>query len=420
MVESRSILFLNFLVYALLFIFFLKKDKWEICIKNIPFLWLALVALSSYLFYIQPGFKFTHHYSLMTVPPFIYLFFCMVCLFIPYRFLNTQPINVASVKSLPRKKINLLIFFSLPILLLLFVAYTYEAANTNLIDMQSIRDEVYSENAQNPLLKGWIGGTIARLFNQTSVLLYCIAFHVLVFFKEKKYYHRIFIILPYLIGLEYAYSTATRSYILFILMLLLFQFLLYKDFMETKLKKRLMYAFVVFGSLLFALLIAMSISRFADNDIMLFMYKYAGESMVNFNGLLFDHVQGTTNGMAYFWYIPSKLGVPVPFAGLATKWAFIEGTTGVSGMFFYTIVGAFIFEFGKIITPIIIIFLSIFMKKLFSKSNSTKALIVVSWCTYNIFASVFLLPIQGDSGTLSILWLIAFYVWIGKSTALKN
>ena len=110
---------------------------------------------------------------------------------------------------------------------------------------------------------------------------------------------------------------------------------------------------VFFVSVAFRL-VAMSTARFTDNAS-LFYYKYAGEAMVNFNGLLFNHIRGSTDGMAYFWYIPQTLGImDVPFKDLLMKWSYMESKTGVSGQFFYTIVGALIFEFGKILTCFIV------------------------------------------------------------------
>lgn len=57
-------------------------------------------------------------------------------------------------------------------------------------------------------------------------------------------------------------------------------------------------------------MIVISLGRFGKFDFSFFIYKYFGEAMNNFNGLLFYDIKGYTNGNAYLLsYINSLLGI---------------------------------------------------------------------------------------------------------------
>ena len=98
----------------------------------------------------------------------------------------------------------------------------------------------------------------------------------------------------------------------------------------------------------------------------------------------------------------------------------MENKTGVTGMIFYTIVGAFLIEFGKKWTLVIIALLSGLMYRLFSKKVSALMLIVLCWCTYNLIASVFLFLIQGDGGVFSVLGIFLFYRWMKEKSKIDS
>lgn len=417
--KSETILFVNFLAYLLAFLFFLRKDHFKLGVKNIGHLWLALAALSSYMFYIQPGFEYTMHYSIMTITPFVYLFPCLMILYYPIRKIDTASIG-PNIQKLPPKKLSSFMLISLPFLAFIFFAYASQAMSISIADMGDVREKLYDQNISNPYLTSWVAQTINRIVLYNIVLLYCLAFYCLVFITKKTWIEWCFILLPYGIGFAQAFATATRATILFQIMIIAFQYLLYQKCISSRGKKAFKVFFIILASLVGLLMVAMTVSRFGDSAG-LFFYKYAGEAMINFNGIMFNHLKGTTDGMAYFWYLPQFLGLAdSSFNSLASKWAFVENKTGVTGMIFYTIVGAFLIEFGKKWTLMIIALLSGLMYRLFSKKVSALMLIVLCWCTYNLIASVFLLPIQGDGGVFSVLGIFLFYRWMKEKSKIDS
>lgn len=404
---SEFYLICNFVAYLLVAFYFFYKDHFRFDVKNAGFFWLAFSALSSYLFYIQPGFSRTIHYSVMTVEPFLYLFPCLIILYLPLRRIDTATVS-RDIKLLSRRKIDLLAKVSFLWLLFLLIAYTYQTMNTSLVDMGDIRQDLYNGYLKNPFFSSWLGSSAGRLFNQTRVLLYCISFYCLICYERKNFFTWFFIVVPYIIGFEHAYCTATRSAIFFIIMIVILQFFLYRNLIDEKYQRVFKITLIGVASVAACLLVLMSTARFTDNSG-LFYYKYAGESMINFNGLLFNRIHGTTDGMAYFWYIPQKLGFyDMPFDDLLAKWSYMESKTGVSGQFFYTIAGALIFEFGKVTTYFIIFGLAVFEWYIFSKKINATMLILTSWILYQLVNMVFYLPLQGDAGVLSCLWLFLF------------
>lgn len=420
--DSEKILMLNTAAYSIIFLYYLKKDKYKIGAKNILFLWLAISAFSSYMFYIQPGFEYTIHYSQMTVLPFVYLLPCLVALYYPVRKIKLETIS-KDMLMLPFGRIRTLMLVCLPFLLFIFFAYFTQAMSTSLSSISDVRMALYGGETKNVWLSSKLAQIIDRLFTNNIQLFYCLSFYCLVFLKKKDFITWLFILLPYGIGLSKSFATATRATIFFMILIMVFQYMVYHPFMHEKMRQTFKKTGIVIGTLLALLLFFMTISRFGDKAG-LYFYKYAGEAMINFNGILFNHIHGTTDGMAYFWYIPQLLGFgDASFADLSDKWDFIDSKTGVTGMIFYTAVGAFIIEFGKFKTLLLVGGLSWLMCRIFSQRLSARILIVLCWCAYQLISSVYLLPIQGDGGIISLFGVILFYYVFSpkfKQRTIKN
>lgn len=409
--NSEQILIYNTILYLLSFLYFFIKEKYTITCKNFLFACLSIFALSSYLFYIQPGFIYTVHYSEMTIFPFIYLYAGFMLLLTPYRKLNNK---AKEIILLNEQQLDKFINIVLPFILFILICFILLILQKGLVtDINESRNELYEEGVDYGILQSnWIFSTILRLYNISYVSLLCLSFYCLIFTK-KNFKIWCFIISPYVISFASAIYTSTRAQLFFIILFIIFQRLLYTSYISKKQKRVFNYITFFLGSLIGTFLIAVSLSRFKD-AASLYMYKYAGESMINFNGLLFNNIEGTTNGLAYFAYIPNKLGfIPqLPYNTLNEKWDFIENTTGVSGQFFYTIIGAFIFEIGKTGTFILLIIANLFLRKKFNRAQSGKKLILVSFITYQIIAGFFLFNAQGDQGNLSIILFIILYLWL--------
>lgn len=409
--KSETILIYNSLAYILMALFFLRKDHFKVTVQNIPFLWLAIGAFSSYMFYIQPGFEYTVHYSIMQIHPFVYLFFCLFILFVSFRFVQADKLSV----QIPYRRFMKVINFTLPFLVLLVLIHAYDVLHTNLANMADVREDLYSGGLQkNPFLNFYVINAIDRILTHGITVFICLSFFALVFIpKTPKVV--CFIISPYVLACEIAFSTATRATFFFIIAIFVFQYFLYRPYMSKKMNNVVRSIFILGGGSFGLLIFAMTIARFSDSAS-LFFYKYAGEAMINFNGLLFDHVKGTTDGVAYFWYIPNLLGIDGFKMGnnLEWKWDLIQLKTGVPGLYFYTIVGGFIFEFGKIATPFIIVVLSILLIIYFRKKGNLSKLIVISWIAYLMFESTFLFPLQGDGGVINTVLLLSMNKYLSK------
>ena len=417
--SSETILILNAAAYLAIFLYFLKKDRYKIGVKNILFLWLTISAFSSYMFYIQPGFEYTIHYSKMTILPFVYLLPCLVALYYPVRKIKLESINKDEL-LLPFDKMRILMLICIPFLLFIFFAYFTQAMATSMSSMGDVRGALDGGKVNNAWLSSKLAQIIDRLITNNIQLFCCLSFYCLVFLKKKDFLTWLFIILPYGISLSRSIATATRATIFFMILIMIFQYMIYHQFIHERMRRLFKKIGLVLGAFLVLLLLFMSFSRFG-NDAGLFFYKYAGEAMINFNGILFNHIHSTTDGMAYFWYIPQLLGLgDSSFADLSGKWDYIDSKTGVTGMIFYTIVGAFIIEFGKIKTLFIIAGLSWLMSHIFTKRLSARILIVICWCVYQLISSVYVLPIQGDGGVISLFGLILFYYFFRKKIKRKT
>lgn len=143
---------------------------------------------------------------------------------------------------------------------------------------------------------------------------------------------------------------------------------------------------------------------------MFYMYKYLGEPMNNFNGILFNNVTGTTNGRAYFSLLYRYFMGESYYTTAYEKWNMILKYTGVRGDIFYTWVGGLIFEFGKA-APVI---LAIIFNRMVTNIARMKQfyigdiILVVFFLNFYI-RGIFLFPTQNFEGFFMILYVIIFY-----------
>lgn len=407
--NSEQVCFYNAIAYSFIFIYQLLKNKASIGLL----IWGMFTASAwcTFVFVQQPMYPTTIHYSEQQISAYIYLII-IIYLFISPLFqikpLAKEEIIITHYGFIKKYMIFLIIFQTLSILIDLTALK--DVLSLNQQNVTAYKDFSYEETINIPAynipilaqVKGWILVPLSN-FNIALALLMYFCWN-----KDKKIVRYFFIttLLDSLINVLIAVSRGQTFFlIIYLVILLLF---LYKN-INSKQKKFLSIIATCIGFIVIPFMIVISIGRFGKFDFSFFLYKYFGEAMNNFNGLLFYDIKGYTGGNAYlFSYINSLLGIS-PFESTLEKWEYIERTTkGVSGQFFYTFVGGFIIEFGKIITLIIAIIFNLYFKR-FINSNIKHGLGYYSLITFvSLFLAkgIFLFPIQGREGFLSIIALI--------------
>ena len=186
-------------------------------------------------------------------------------------------------------------------------------------------------------------------------------------------------------------------------------FYLMRKWLSRKQKRAILFSAIpagIFGAVFFW---AITLSRFGS-QVGYFMYKYLGEAINNFNGLLFNRIESHTYGRAYFSLFYRYLLGQTDFVYGDEKWSFILNTTGIRGDIFYTWVGGLVIEFGKVIPVIVAIILNRVLTRMMviEKYYYGDAIVLIFFV--NFFSrGIFLFPTQNFEGNMMILYTFLLY-----------
>lgn len=410
--NSSTILLVNAFAYTLTTIFYIVKKK-GVSPGIIIYCFFSYAAWNSYLFYNHPMFLYSEHNSTMSITPFVYLY-VVIWLFLK-PFINIQIQGNSLNNTINRidenlKKFCCCIFF-LDILLLI----------PNLISMSGEWSDIRNAIYETTTWFWFQDNTILSHLHLLAEGLFPIVLPISLFFllHNSNTISKIDVFLFSLVICDRIIASlliAGRGPMLLTILYVFVSFIFLKDTIDDKIKRKFYFYLSLCIVPFVFFYVAVSFSRFSD-AIEFYNYKYAGECFVNFNGIMYDHLKGTTNGNAYFTLF-TRIFNPneVNFHNTIEKWEFIKKSTNVSGQYFYTFVGALCFEFGKAKTFIMAIVFYIFTMKITSKKEiSIPALmwiIVLMWMYVN---GVFTLILQGSAGNLTILLSILIaYIYKNK------
>ncbi|GHT26965.1 hypothetical protein FACS189432_02440 [Bacteroidia bacterium] len=344
-IDSNEILIGNAIVYTLTLLYFLRRYK---TFNTGTFLLSLFVfsAWSSVGFYNQPGFIMSNSGAArISVEPFVYLYTVLMLFLYPFiTFRSDKITNIIlpdkSKMMLFVKAATILNFYSI---LLLIPEY----GKISGMDWADVRNSQMTADG----IIFWFTGTLLSKFFGLALSLAPLTLTLsafLYFTKNIKskwssfsFYSTCSVVLMFNLLL------AGRGIILMYFLFLVFLFFLYKNFILQKTKRKMKLLAIIVSVPFVLFFIAVTVSRFQD-AAMFEMYRYAGDPMLNFNGLMYNGLRGQGNGEFYFNII-TKLFRPneMPFTG-TDKWLYIEAKTGVDAHIFYTFVGGLMFEFGKV------------------------------------------------------------------------
>ena len=217
-------------------------------------------------------------------------------------------------------------------------------------------------------------------------IMTCLMFY---FLSKKKNVLSFFLflsccILPILWGL----SCANRQLSLCTVISCLIAFFVFRNALPKELRSRILKIAICLSIPFFVSFVLISVMRFGDRtDLLVYeMVRYFGESSLNFSSLLFENQVHNIWGAASF---PQVLGI-----SLDKMRSLIQYSAGVNGFFFYSFVGNFVIDFGKVLTMIaamLVFFVSLsvrFFKVKYEKINLGAVILYHMWavmCFQGIF-----------------------------------
>lgn len=423
--DSTQVCFYNALLYSFILIYW--RFKYGFSMGEVIWLMFTASAWCTYFFIQQPLYIISIHYSNQTVFPFIYLFITLYLLISP--FCKLKPLPKGSIRfshDLFIKRYMIFMIIVQCISIIVNIPAVLDALSVSQQNITDYKDFSYEENINIPAfkipilaqIKGWILLGL-RISNYALMFILSLCYN-----KYRKIAY-CFCIVTVLESFFNTIIIVSRGQMFMLSMFCIFMFILLYHYTTIQMRKYVMMGGCIIGFVLVSFVITISLGRFGTDGLGFYLYKYFGEPMNNFNGLLFNDIQGTTNGSAYLLsYINDIVGIS-NFQTTMEKWSYIEKITGVSGQFFYTFIGGLVMEFGKIITLLVVLLLHFFFRKLIKEQLSFNLgeLLVLALIFYYFIAGVFLFPVQGKAGFLEICSTIILYKYFSdknRKIAMKH
>jgi oligosaccharide repeat unit polymerase len=414
---SINILIANASLYTLTLIFFLSKSK----TFNVGALLLSLYtfsAWSSVLFYNHKLFRYTYSFSAMKIEPFIYLYIVLMLFLYPFLKFKSNEIHKIETPN----KTKLLFLIKVITILQIFSILIQIPSLNNLIknvDFGDLRNSQYDME-----FKFWFSriALISRTYGLVCGLLpISIVLSLYLYLTNtfrKSNWISLFFYSTILTVAVNQLVVAGRGVLLMFIIFIFSVFLLLNNLILKTKKKIFVKLSIIPLAFFLVFFVVVTQSRFKDMAT-LSLYRYAGESMINFNGKLYYDLKGTTNGDAYFTLLTRTFDRDnVLYNTVVEKWDYMETRTGVRSQYFYTFIGALMFEFGRIGTFIIALIFSIIGCYVLKRKRNTTLPVILfysTWC-YMFISGVFVFMYQGATGNFTIVFLIFLMFYLKRSS----
>lgn len=335
-------------------------------------------------------------YSDIHLFPFFYLYICLLIFLSPYKGLKLGK-QVQVINSFPIKVLTWIYILSG------FIAIYYTLPDaTDLIrsgEWGMLRRRLYSD--QDIILYHSLTEKLAK-----NIHSYLEPFGIVMCFYyltlEKK--NTFIIICAFTSYLGYAFLSSTlvasRGMVVNFMLQLALLFVLFKDSIANRVKRKLGFASLLLCIPLIMYLFAVSISRFGETDAASSTLGYLGHSMLNFNQGVMSTMHDYANGKYFFEYFINLLG------GDSTIDLKALGYTGGTG--FYTFIGDFYIDWGPIGTVFFAILVSAFLRSFTRKRRFKLSDLVI----IVFFASYFMNGVFVIGRGSALSWVMCGVVYI--------
>lgn len=374
MPDSTNFVIYNAVFFVLLFFISLfNKDSNKLLKSYVLLLW-AISAVSSIFMHIMMPWMSSN----ITLPPYIYLQVCFLIYMIPiYKFKDTN-LNYIKISN-PELLEYFIIFVSLISLLpfienTVYLIKTYMVSGGNLGVLEStyyLKNEITVD--ANLISESWLSRPGRFLNNGIRYVHYSLPFLLFYYLTYKKINKILLagLTIAILCKIFFDLNMADRMNITYFSLDVLFLFILFRKHIPTGRKKRL----VKYGSIVLicfflfftTMTIARQYSRSAreKHDNVEFVLFYIAVPQLNFNNYMW-HIEQHTQGDNSFSFVKSTVGLPTFKKNLEKREYWNSDRTGIPVHVFYTFIGDWFMDLGKIGTLLFILILSVLLK------NATK------------------------------------------------
>lgn len=407
-----EILIFNFLLYLFYFVF--NKRDTGMLFKTLLFMFM-FVSFSSIFIWESGIYGFMHFKYILTwdlsFTPYIYLFLIFIILFIPIKKFNENKIESVVLDDTFKIEAigNFSIIFGIGLLFILVLFVDYNAA------LESA-SEVYKDSELGELVMPVFIFRLYTLHRLLYPFVLLLGFYYLSFKREQWLKTMLLLAAAVLPKVFVAIVTVSRGNLFFLLIELLICFLLFKKFIPKKTKRLLYLGSIAFLFILVPVVVIFTTSRFGHSAYapLMSVFKYFGESFLNFNCTFWGNIEEHPMGEFKFPFIYELYESPHTFLSRRERYNFFSDMTGTNVLLFKTIVGDFYVEYGTLLGGLVLITVARLYSRLiqFNKHIRFSTLILFFYYYELVFVGVFDLLWHAKTLLQMIIFTTALYMFI--------
>ena len=355
-------------------------------------------------------FKYIQNWEL-SLTPIIYLFIIFIILFIPIKRFNEKKIE--SIELDDTFKIesigNFSIIYGIVLLFILILFVDYEVA------LESA-SEAYKDNEEGELAMPILIFRLYTLHRLLFPFILLLGFYYLSF-KRSQWFKTLLLLSSAILPKVFvAIVTVSRGNLFFLLIELMICFFLFKNFIPKKTKRILYLGSLALLTILLPVVVIFTTSRFSSSEYssLLSVFKYFGESFLNFNCVFWGNIDEYPMGEFKFPFIYELFDSPHTFLSRRERYNFFSDMTGTNVLLFKTLVGDFYVEYGVLLGGIVLVIISrLFSKVIMFNSKVKFSTLILFFYYYElVFVVVFDLLWHGKTLFQMIVFTSLLFVFI--------
>lgn len=401
----KIILIVNSLIYILTFIYFFRKDK--MCVSTL--LWLyyaffsifgAILVYDGLYFQVMDGLDIEQYrIEHVSCVPYILLYLTFYMFATPFRNLKLSKIDIVhlgiNITSF-LKFCNLCCYFEI----IYVIVKIIQVGIVGAIGFGNFHDMSVTDGGGDAVLYSGPLAPVMQIFNYIGRFINLVFIpYVLVFLTfnyvkgilPKSAFLKCFV--PYSVSLLLkGVVGGSRGDMFFSLLEITFYYLLFKDYIGSKIKRKIRMAAIFMASLIIIVTISITDERFGESNMTVWnsILRYLGEMWPNLGYEYWGHV----NEHPYGEFLFSTFG---PNEEKIRLYWFYK--TGVHTWWFFTILGRLYFEYGKILSVLIIAFIAGIInvklkKKKFYLADIGIIVFLYNLCVSSLFNFIIIRPVD--------------------------
>ncbi len=420
MTES-NIVILNLSLYVALATYCFCKYSW----KNLTTCLSVFYAVSSffsYLLYNFPLYKYTFAArGSFSVDSCLYLFLINFLLITSLK--NASIDNCVYMTKYNGKCLlsilkflcivfTIILFFSLPESLPKFFSSS---------DLGDMRMQMYGNHSGN---KFFFVSLLNRLFGSTAILILCIACIRVFLLNQVTIWDKYAFFVYAAKKIDVICDAVSRATMVFSLMELFIVFILFFVRIPRKIRKKIIICSAVILPLFVAIFVSISVSRFGGSSMQsnFATLRYAGESNLNFMGLLYPNLKEPFHGYSQIPLFRRMVGLEYndgksrDSSSVYDSYISRNYSYSYPVYIFYGLAGNYYSNWGKFLTLFIAIGINIGLQRL-SRRKDRKSAFSIMLCIIAaayIGKGIFYEDYRFESGNLFYVYLFCLYIYLNK------